>query len=185
MPINVRRRIFRSGGLPAMGVVRPNRRMTLGVLAGALLLTSGFWAALGPSEAPASAVPEIRVSAAAADISVIDGGTLRMPERVVQLAGIEPPPRGQSCITLDRRPADCGAEAARALAALLHRGPVECILQGAGRSGRPMAVCSQAGVTLNTALVLAGWARSDGSVPGMGDAEALARTARRGLWAAQ
>jgi endonuclease YncB( thermonuclease family) len=159
--------------------------MTLGVLAGALLLTSGFWAALGPSEAPASAVPEIRVSAAAADILVIDGATLRLPDRVVQLAGIEPPPRGQSCPSTDRRPADCGAEAARALAGLLHRGPVECILQGAGQSGRPMAVCSQAGVTLNTALVLAGWAHGDASAPGMADAEARARAARRGLWAAQ
>ncbi len=185
VPINVRRRIFRSGGLAPLGAGRSSRGMTLGVLAGALVLTSGFWAALGPSEAPASSLADMRLSVPADTIEVIDAATLRLPDRVIQLAGVAPPERGQMCLNASGTAADCGAEAAHALAALLRGGALECDLRGAGQSGRLLAVCFRDGQAVNRALVLAGWARGDVTVPGLTAAQTQARAAGRGLWAGQ
>ncbi len=119
-----------------------------------------------------------RIAANAAEIAVIDGGTLRLNRTVVRLLGVEPPPRGEAC----GHASDCGSAAANALAGMARRDPVSCEIRGRDQLGRPLAVCQAAGVELNRALVAAGWARADGGLAGLSGAESEARAGRRGLW---
>ena len=91
---------------------------------------------------------------------MVDGGTLRLRDRVVRLQGVEPPPRGTACGD-DGAGEDCGAAATNALAALVREAPVACRVTGADGLGRPYAVCQASGTELNRAVVAAGWARAD------------------------
>ena len=79
---------------------------------------------------------------------------------------------------------DCGGAAADALAALVRR-RVRGLRGAVGRTpmGRPLAVCRASGTELNHAVVAAGWARGDRSLPGLDGQEAEARSNHRGLWA--
>lgn len=124
--------------------------------------------------------PDFRVSAAAGQTTVIDGETLRLRDRVVRLLGVVAPSRGTTCRGSDGSNSDCGAAATRALADLVSAGPVDCRLDGADNSGRPLAVCAVSGMDLGQALVSAGWARADQDGPK--DAETAARASHRGLW---
>ena len=68
-----------------------------------VLLIAGVMAAAGVSlavlphreAAPVPAMEELR--AQPAQDAVVDGGTLRLGDRVVRLHGVEPPPRGTTC----------------------------------------------------------------------------------------
>jgi endonuclease YncB( thermonuclease family) len=111
-------------------------------------------------------------------VAIIDGGTLRIDQRVVRLLGVDPPARGESC----GRQADCGSAAANALAGLVADKPVSCALHGADPLGRPLALCDAAGKNLNRAVIAAGWARADDDLPELVQAERGAREDRRGLW---
>lgn len=182
MPINYKRRIFRPARLPSFGLARPFRSVTLTVLAGAFALSGGLWATLGPTQAPASSVSVGRVTTSSVEVSVIDGGTLLLRDRVVQLAGVQPPDRGTPCVTADGRRLDCATAAANALAGLIRGTQVDCEWHGAGQAGRPLAVCSAFGRELNQGIVMAGWARGDTAIPTLRDAEKKARADHRGLW---
>jgi endonuclease YncB( thermonuclease family) len=182
VPINYKRRIFRPARLSSFGLARPLRRVTLTVLAGAFAVSGGLWATLGPSQAPASSVSVGRITANSAEVSVIDGGTLRLHDRVVQLAGVQPPARGTPCVTGDGLSLDCATAAANALAGLVAGASVDCEWHGAGQAGRPLAVCSAYGRELNQAIVMAGWAGGDTAIPRLRDAEKKARADHRGLW---
>ncbi len=131
--------------------------------------------------------PADRLEARASDVSVVDGSTLRLADRVVRLAGIDTPARGQAC---QASGFDCGAASTAALAALVRDRRVACEVRDANSMGRPLAICAAGGTELNHALVAAGWARagSAASVSGaraedLGNAEKLARAEHRGLWA--
>ena len=102
------RRIFRSSpSRPSFGLawlagsVRPVH-LGLGVV---VLLGAAVLAFAGPlsSASPLAGVfagrsaPSVRVEAAAGDIAVVDGSTLRLAKQVVRLQGIETPERGQTC----------------------------------------------------------------------------------------
>jgi endonuclease YncB( thermonuclease family) len=147
----------------------------------AVLLVAGAVGLIASSSDLFGGAPKAsgQLGAAPAAVSVIDAGTLRLDRQVVRLAGVEPPPRGESC----GRAGDCGAAAANALAVLVREAPVSCTLHGIDAMGRPLAVCAASGVELNRAVIAAGWARADGGRPELRQAEAAARTDRRGLWA--
>jgi endonuclease YncB( thermonuclease family) len=177
LSINRPRRIFRSGwpDLDAKGLV---------VLLGAgLIAAAGVALAMLPHrEATPVPLPE-ELSAQPSQVAVVDGGTLRLRDRVVRLQGVEPPPRGTACLPHDGSGADCGAAAINALAALVRDAQVACRVTGADGLGRPYAVCQAGGTELNHAVVAGGWARADRARPDLRHAESLARAGRLGVWA--
>ena len=180
MSIDRPRRIFRSSltGMP------PVDRRAYTVLLIAAIVAGGAFAGfslLGNQGAPtpqaAPAQPEL--VAPAAQVAVVDGGTLRLQDRVVRLSGVNPPARGTDCGS----GVDCAVASANALAALLHEDPVACRVTGKDGLGRPFAICEASGTELNQAVIAAGWARADDRQPDLLAAEAQARAQRRGAWA--
>jgi endonuclease YncB( thermonuclease family) len=171
LSINRPRRIFRSilPRLDAQGV--------LIVLGAGLVAVTGVALAMLPRHEPAPLPPLTVAKAEALDalptqVAVIDGGTLRMRDRVVLLQGVEPPPRDTAS----------GAAAANALAALVREAPVVCHVTGTDELGRPYAICRASGTELNHAIVAAGWAHADS--PELRAAEDAARTEHLGIWSA-
>jgi endonuclease YncB( thermonuclease family) len=142
-----------------------------------IIVTSLF---VQPSEAPARAPASSHLSAGADRLSVLDGDTLRVGDRVVRLAGIAAPARGSVCHGSGLTELDCGSAAANALASLLHGSAVDCTIRGHDDLGRPLGNCLAGGVRLNEALVLAGWARAE--TADLREPEATARAAGRGMW---
>ena len=170
------RRIFRSSH-----AVRPSRvgRAMLVWLGAALGSAAIVMVGLSSDlfgRAPSG--PE-RVQAEAAQVSVVFGDTLRLGGRVVRLAGVEAPNRGDVC----RGGADCGGAATTALAGLVRDRRVECRLSGHDGMGRPFGACDANGVDLSSAIVASGWARAQHDLPGLADLELRARRQGAGLWA--
>jgi endonuclease YncB( thermonuclease family) len=177
LSINRPRRIFRSG-LPHLDA------KGLAVLLGAgLIAAAGVSLAMLPRRDAAPVPPAEELSAQPSQVAVVDAGTLRLGDRVVRLQGIEPPPRGTTCIRDDSGGEDCAAAASNALAALVREAQVACRITGEDRLGRPYAICRAGGSELNRAVVAAGWARADQAQPELKQAEAAARAGRLGVWA--
>jgi hypothetical protein len=89
LPIDRPRRIFRSAfpRLDARGLA-----VILGV---GLIAATGVSLAMLPHHEPPAASPAAEeLSAQPAQVAVVDGGTLRLRDRVVLLQGVRPPPRG-------------------------------------------------------------------------------------------
>lgn len=138
---------------------------------------------LRPSEAPAQPPVVARLSADWAQVAVVDGGTLRLRDSIVELDGILPAPRGQLCRRADGTDQDCGVAAANALAALVREAPmIDCRVHSHDALGRALAACDARGVELNRTLVAAGWARAARDQPALRALEAQARADRRGIW---
>ncbi len=131
-------------------------------------------------------VPELggQFSADAPLVAVVDGQTLRLRESVVRLQGVVAPMRGQECTGKAGARFDCGAAASEALAALVRGHAVSCRLEGRDSAGFPQGTCEAGGVSLNHAVVAAGWARADHDAPALAAEEAGARTRRVGIWRA-
>ena len=185
VPLDRKRRIFRppTFSLSRGGPTLPNRATAAAVLGCVGILSAGIWLLGRPSEAPANA-PETGVLATTAPgVAVLDGGTLRLGDRVVRLDGLTAPERGEICPGAGPTETDCGTSAANALAGLVRDTRVECTWAGRDPVGRPLAVCSARGIDVNQALVRAGWARAGAGHPAMLAAEQQAKAARRGLWA--
>ncbi|MCK8787465.1 thermonuclease family protein [Roseomonas sp. NAR14] len=150
-----------------------------------------------PADLFGSAPRQSEWIADATGLRVVDGETLRLGERVVRLAGLKAPQRGQSCRVEGHAgptrgagetapgEADCGTLAATALAGLLGRRGLTCRLDGFDRFGRGLGHCLAGETELNQAMVAGGWALADaGAPPALRRAEATAREAGRGFWAA-
>ncbi len=180
MSINRKRRIFRASASPYRG---PSRGTLLFVVTAALILTGGTWFGMRPGSAPASTAPPGHVDADASQIRVIDGNTLILRDRTVQLAGVQAAQRGAVCRSAAGTQFDCGAAAANALADIIRDAAVHCTLNGGGEGGRPLASCSAVGREINLAMVANGWARAEPGMAALSDAERSARAGRRGLWA--
>jgi endonuclease YncB( thermonuclease family) len=179
LSINRPRRIFRSG-LP-----RPEAK-ALAIAAGvALMAAAGVFLAVLPHTKPLPPAPAPReeLSARPAEVAVVDGGSLRLRDRVVILAGMNPPPRGTLCGQRDGPVADCGATATNALAAFVQDRSVTCQVTGSDRIGRPLAVCRANSTELNRAMIEAGWARAGRGRTDLKQVEETARAERRGVWA--
>ncbi len=182
MPIDRRRRIFRSGTLaPARHTSSLRPTLLVGVIGAGLVagmvLLSGPRALFG--RVPAD---DGGVRAEAQQVAVVDGATLRLADYVVRLRGVTAPARGQPCRRTDGQGFDCAAAAAEALAGLVRDRTVACRLRGRDEAGFPQAVCEAGGAELNRAVVATGWARADGDIPELQEAESTARAAGRGLW---
>jgi endonuclease YncB( thermonuclease family) len=119
-----------------------------------------------------------RVGAGPGEVAVVGGDTLRLDGKVVRLAGIEAPNRGDRCGSTD-----CGGAATSVLADMVRDRRVECRLSGQDGMGRPFAACDANGVDLASAIVASGWARARNGRPGLADLELRARRQGAGLWA--
>ena len=121
--------------------------------------------------------PPALIVAEAGQVSVVDGSTLRLRDRVLRLDRMTAPTRGTGCAAAQ----DCAGTAARTLAALVRDRQVECRPDGHDDAGRPYAACRAGGLDLSTAMVSAGWGWStDATLHG---AENAARAERAGMWA--
>ena len=147
------------------------------------VIGAGHWLAGLDWNRPGRAGAPERLEAPVGQVAVVDGGTLRLQERVVRLLGVTPPPRGKICRRGDGAEVDCGGASADALAALVRGTSVASEVRSVDSMGRPLAVCRASGTELNHAVVAAGWARGDRSLPGLDGQEAEARSKHRGLWA--
>ncbi len=166
-----RRRIFKPAPSP--------RRWGTFAVAGIALVGAVVIATAVPGDLFGSAPRNQSWQAAAEDVRVVDGDTLRLGDRMLRLYAVDAPERGQAC----PQARDCGAAAAEALARLVNGRDVECRLQGRDRLGRALGVCRANGVELNASLVASGWAVADATaMPALGPLEATAREAGRGLW---
>lgn len=152
----------------------------------AILASVGLLLMLGtvlrPGDLMGSAPRTADWRAAAADVRVVDGETLRLGDRVLRLYGVEAPARGQACGGVP----DCGGKAAEELARLVRDRAIECRIHGQDRFGRAFGVCRAGGVEVNGSLVAAGWASADVvALPALASLEQTARAAGRGMWAAR
>jgi hypothetical protein len=93
-------------------------------------------------------------------VAVVDGGTLRLRDTVVRLAGLAAPERGHTCPDGLGGSYDCGTAATAALADLVRNRAVSCRLGGRDGFGLAQGACDAAGTDLGQAMVAAGWARA-------------------------
>ncbi len=138
-----------------------------------------FLVAIGAALAAPFAVAAGEVSGFA---RVLDGDSLIVGGRWVELHGIDAPERGQECV-MDTWEWSCGLEAAGALVDLVSGRRVTCAGVDEDANGRLLAVCWAGGRDLGEALVARGLALPD---PRRGspylEAEAAARAAKTGIW---
>ncbi|HEY4252983.1 MAG TPA: thermonuclease family protein [Roseomonas sp.] len=157
------------------------------MLAGIGLAAIGSLAvAIGlPTDLFGSAPTESEWRAAAHDVRIVDGETLRLGDRILRLSGLAAPQRGQACRDARGGGFDCGDAAADALARLIGGHDLTCRMQGHDSFGRGLGVCTAAETELNAALVGNGWAMASGrDRPDLRPQQAEARRMVRGLWAA-
>lgn len=117
---------------------------------------------------------------------VVDGDTLEIQGRRIRLHGVDAPESDQTCMTANKGAWRAGQASALALANHLGAAPVLCRPTGAQSYNRIIAVCSQKGADIGQWLVANGlaWAYTKYSRDYV-DAEAKAKSARHGVWAAQ
>lgn len=118
-------------------------------------------------------------------ISVIDGDTIQVGGRIVQLAGIDAPEMGQVCVH-DDQDWHCGLRAAYALNKLIELAAAPVICSGLvdGLSGVAEANCESRSDNLSLTMLQSGYAVAlpDASIFYQ-DAQKIARKANLGLWA--
>lgn len=120
-------------------------------------------------------------------ISVVDGDTLQIGGRIVQLAGIDAPEMGQIC-SHDDQDWHCGLRAAYALNKLIElaASPVVCTEVVEGPGGVATASCESRNENLSLTMVQSGYAVAlpEASIFYQ-DAEKNARKAGLGIWASR
>jgi endonuclease YncB( thermonuclease family) len=118
----------------------------------------------------------------AAELSVVDGDTIRIGATTYRLHGIDAPEKAQTC---PRAGVEwlCGQEAAKYLRALTASGSIVCSPQDRDRYGRVIAVCRSGEIELNREMVRSGlaWAFRRYSNDYIAD-EQQAREHRLGVW---
>jgi endonuclease YncB( thermonuclease family) len=114
---------------------------------------------------------------------VVDGDTIVVGEVRVRLEGIDAPEAGQTCGLQLGGTWPCGAEATRALAALVGRHEVMCEPRGLDKYGRTLGVCFVERQDINASMVREGhaWAFTKYSTSYVAE-EAQARARRVGIW---
>lgn len=114
-------------------------------------------------------------------IRIVDGETIGLGDKIVRLAGIAAPARGDACRSASGEAFDCGAAAAAALTRLVAGRSVTCRIVGQDGFGRGLGQCDAAGADLNRAQVVGGFAiASSNTLRGQ---ESAARQGAQGLWA--
>ncbi|WP_158930380.1 thermonuclease family protein [Acidisphaera sp. S103] len=182
MSLNHKRRIFRAHAkpLPFRDRRLPSLAVLLATASGVVTLVVAVSLFVRSSEAPAHVPANLRLSAPAASLAVLDGDTLRLGDQVVRLAGITAPARGSVCHGSGQESVDCGVAAANALASLVRGSAVDCTIHGHDDQGRPVGNCRAGDTVLSEALVRNGWARAEAA--DLQDPQTTARAAGRGIW---
>jgi len=179
--LNRPRRLFRGLQDSSLGHSPFGRTLLAGIFGtflGAIVVLTGLPSDLFGRVPAASG----SVSAAAAEVAVVDGDTLRLRDTIIHLQGVQAPPRGRSCSRADGAVFDCGAAAVAALASLVRGHTVVCHIINRDGAGFIQAMCDAGETDLNRHLVADGWARARADVPAFSDEEARARSEQRGLW---
>lgn len=124
-------------------------------------------------------------SAAASDLVVIDGDTLRIGEQSYRLHGIDSPEAGQRCNEAGNGTWPCGTAATNHMKELVTHGSVQCDNRGVDDFDRIIAVCFAGATELNAAMVSSGnaWAFRTYSDDYVGR-EDEARASGIGIWQA-
>jgi endonuclease YncB( thermonuclease family) len=112
--------------------------------------------------------------AVAADIQVIDGGTLVVDGRTVRLWGIAAPVARQTCVTTAGRSWPCGKRVRDQLRSAVEGDEIVCQPKAPG-----FELCRVAGLDIGALLVKEGLAKAQNDYQ---ELEARARSARVGLW---
>ena len=143
------------------------------------------WSLTVPPAAMAGTADEIRGKA-----RIIDGDSLEVSGRTVDLAGVDAPEIEQRCERRERL-YDCGRLAQAALMDLTAGTEVECrLLAGAptAAAAPPLARCSAGGYDLSEGMVYTGWAlmppgpEAGGRIEAFESIQAKAAAKQRGLW---
>ena len=120
-------------------------------------------------------------------ISVIDGDTIQVGGRIVQLAGIDAPEMGQICVH-DGQDWHCGLRAAYALNKLIElaAAPVVCTELIEELTGIVDANCESRSDNLSLTMLQSGYAVALPDAPAFyRDAQESARKANLGIWASR
>ncbi len=126
-----------------------------------------------------AAAPSGRADSAG-QASVIDGDTLQIDDRVVNLSSIDAPELGQRCMK-EAKEWRCGLEAALALRKLTAFGTVSCTSEDKGAV--VTGICQIEGKDLGEVLLGQGYAVAlEGALPNYRSAETAAKAAKLGLW---
>lgn len=149
----------------------------------ALALAALFVLAAGRSPAR-SEEPVGRIVGDRHTISVIDGDTIQIGHKIIQLAGIDAPEIGQMCLH-DGEPWKCGLEAAYALHKLIELAaePIVCTDATVGKNGVITATCEGPHENLAISLLRAGYVFALPNDPFYyRSIEDHARNAKLGVW---
>lgn len=119
-------------------------------------------------------------ASSAVQVSIIDGDTLHVGHKIVNLSGIDAPELGQRCMK-EAKEWRCGLEAALALRKLTAFGTVSCASEDKGVV--VTGVCQIEGKDLGEVLLGQGYAVAlENAPPNYKSAEAAAKDAKLGLW---
>lgn len=115
----------------------------------------------------------------------IDGDTIIIEKNTFRLAGIDAPEYRQTCKDGSAKDWPCGKAARFQLASFVEAGSLTCEPRATDKYGRRIAKCSSATTPdLGEAMVQAGLAISptERGTAAYGNAEASAKSAKRGIW---
>lgn len=116
---------------------------------------------------------------------IIDGDSLEVAGRKVDLLGVDAPELGQTC-NWPNKVIDCGLIAKSALMDLTAGVPVVCDIEAEPSGGNALGVCRAAGYDLAEGMAHTGWALAlDDAPQRYKTAMAGARQAGRALWRGQ
>ena len=113
-------------------------------------------------------------------VEVVDGDTLRTPERV-RMVGLDAPEAEQVCYR-DGQPWRCGEAATKRLRELTQGKDVHCVFDGRDRYQRLLGRCSVDGRDLTRRMILDGLAVAEWGTALDDAAELWAITTRAGMW---
>ena len=134
---------------------------------------------------PSPALPEIGGTTLVGKADIVDGDTIEMSGRRIDLFGIDAPENDQLCEAAGRK-WSCGQNATFGLSAIVERQWVHCRIVTTDADGRIAAICRLAGANgpdINAAMVRQGWAVADRRPPAPYLAEEnAARAAKAGIW---
>lgn len=119
------------------------------------------------------------------NITIRDGDTLIVSEKIFRLSGIDAPEYHQTCGDTSGKEWPCGKVAREKLVAIAAKQVITCVVRATDKYHRSIATCGSTTVPdLSAAMVSAGLAISpaERGVAAYNDEQAHARTSKIGIW---